>query len=1335
MEPKEKTKAISRILIAILKQQAKNLIGDEVADELGDIFNESLGKNIDDWLNNKQDKITKAEKKAVELFVNTSEDRDLAQWMVSLPLANIPEIQKAIASLSESLGERELESVLFTHIQKNWSNIPNEKIDESVKHYLYCLRRALATIDEFRLDIMAKTLFTIQDSIEGLSENITGLALQKQSNNRNSYHPLELPPRALHFLGRSDEIVKLIGSIKPGEIVAVCGPGGIGKTAIVSEAIWKITDNGKSHPSEFPDGVIFHSFYNQSTLDLAFEHISSSFGVEPKPALELITQQALSNRCAILILDGCEVVDNLDKLLRIRGRCAVVISTRLRMTGVNQRIDLVELDENNSLQLLRILAEKRANDVEACKKICYFVGNLPLAIWLVGNYLNEREIDSSNFANQLDKKSLGALKLGDRQDQSIPWLLEQSFDCISDDGRKVMAVAGRLAFYYFDEEVIFNVLLGTLNLFEKQIQDIFGELIRYGLIRREGNFYYPYHALIHRYAREQLLEPDDILERLIMYYSASSSTFFVQGKEGAFLFRIRIPHILSLLEQLRDKQQWRDVMDLCKTFSSGLGLQGYWIINTLVAQYGKQAAQILGDVEDQILWATVEGDGAFKSGDIKNSTDLLMDALRLAQKNNDTTMIVSSHQSLGIVYREMGELGLSNDHLQQALSIARKLDDKRIQALILNDIGLNFHHQGNEDQAIKCYQEVLEIIKNAHDPQIEGNALSNMGEALRSKGQVEQAIQLFNRGLEIDRLLGDRAGEILDLDFLGSAYKDLGDIEKAVEYYKMSLALAKQMGDQHHISRVVEHLANIELKQGNIVASIAKYQEALEDSRRANNRWSEGVNLGNMGNAYMQQGEFETAEKYLTEALQIAKEVKNLKSQTGYLNNLGVIYYEKENYEEARRFFDDALEISRNIEDMKALNHALYHLGATLIQTSQLEHAREKFQKEKQVVQELDNRTGEAICLGVLADIADNSGNIENAIVGFKQALDLLQQTEDQFYTANILNHLGSLYNKKHEYSKAIQNYQRSLSIARKSGNVKILIVTLINLGNIYNETMNYDDALACLEEGLLIARSISDRRDELKIMSNLAGIYTTQHKLDLAFSVYQEVLAGAREEGNRILESIALGNLGIVHEKQGEANEAMKLFEQALSIARNAKDQKLEVKWLDNIGDIYMQSRDLHSAIDIYFQVFEISSQTNDEVNRAESLNKLGSAFFHLGDIESAGSCYFSALEIAEELDLRNLVGILRGNIGTLYLRLQHKDDKILQEAETNLEQALVIAQEAKDFYNQGVWLNNLGTVYLNRNNRAKAHEYYQRALAVLETSLFKNDPLIQSILQNLEK
>jgi flagellar biosynthesis GTPase FlhF len=77
--------------------------------------------------------------------------------------------------------------------------------------------------------------------VEGdVKGTLTGVKYTQIIQPRPFRPPLQRPPRAEHFTGREKELAQLRQDLQPGRVVTLCGPGGIGKTALATEAIWKL---------------------------------------------------------------------------------------------------------------------------------------------------------------------------------------------------------------------------------------------------------------------------------------------------------------------------------------------------------------------------------------------------------------------------------------------------------------------------------------------------------------------------------------------------------------------------------------------------------------------------------------------------------------------------------------------------------------------------------------------------------------------------------------------------------------------------------------------------------------------------------------------------------------------------------------------------------------------------------------------------------------------------------------------------------------------------------------------------------------------------------------
>ncbi len=160
---------------------------------------------------------------------------------------------------------------------------------------------------------------TLLEQINSQPDSLGGLA------GKNA--PLQRPPQPGAVIGREAELTQLLADLQPGQVVALCGPDGLGKSTLAATAIWRLAP-ADAPPPRFPDGIIYYSFCQQPRVDIALEHIARTLGRLPQPTPYDAVQQALTDRQALLLLDSVEQADDLTGLLSVRGNCGVLMTSR-----------------------------------------------------------------------------------------------------------------------------------------------------------------------------------------------------------------------------------------------------------------------------------------------------------------------------------------------------------------------------------------------------------------------------------------------------------------------------------------------------------------------------------------------------------------------------------------------------------------------------------------------------------------------------------------------------------------------------------------------------------------------------------------------------------------------------------------------------------------------------------------------------------------------------------------------------------------------------------------------------------------------------------------------
>jgi tetratricopeptide (TPR) repeat protein len=713
--------------------------------------------------------------------------------------------------------------------------------------------------------------------------------------------PLQKPLRVQHFTGRAQELAQLLDDLQPGKAVTLCGPGGMGKSALAAEAIWTLAP-GDEPPVRFPDGILFHTFYHQPQANLALEKIARAYGIDPRPTPRDAALQALAGKTALLVLDGAEQADDLLAVLAMAGNCGVLITTRRHADAPDAVQDVEPLPRAESLALLRAWAGKYAADDAAANDIVRLLGGLPLALYLCGRYLAQRHQLAEDYADWLKEEGLEALHFGERPTKSIPLLLRRSLEQVSEQAQAAFGVAGLLALAPFDPDTVAAALTAPpqrkwwQSLWRrKQIEappamntaQALGQLVDYGLLLRPDDSYQVTHALAHSYARTQAAPGAKLVNRLAMYYAAMAEAESAKGLPGYAVLDNQRAHIVAVQAAALKAEQWNAVRQTTWNMQGYLDLKGYWSERVIVAQAGLDAARAAGHRYDEGVFLTL----------------------------------------LGMTYADLGESRRAIRYHEQGLAIARKIGDRRSEGYALGNMGVAYKNLGEPRRAVDLYEHELAIVRKIGDRVGEGAALGNLGEAYAALGETRRAIDLYEQTLIIHREIGDRRGEGTDLGNLGEAYAALGETRRAIDLYEQQLVIVLEIGDRRGEGDALGNLGAAYYALGEPRRAIDLYEQQLVIVRAIGDRRGEGNALGNLGIAYADLGEPRRAIDLYEQQLVIVRAIGDRRGEGNGLGHLGIAYADLGEPRRAIDLYEQQLIIMREIGDRRGEAIASWNLG------------------------------------------------------------------------------------------------------------------------------------------------------------------------------------------------------------------------------------------------------------------------------------------------------------------------------------------------------------------------------------------------------------------------
>lgn len=1087
--------------------------------------------------------------------------------------------------------------------------------------------------------------------------------------------PMQKPHRPMHFVGREKELISLLNDLQPGRIITLCGPGGIGKTALAIEAIWKLAPNNDP-PKHFPDGIIFHSFYHQPQVALAFESIARAYNEELKPNPAEAAKNALSGRSALIVLDSAEAADDLNSILTIIGRCGVLITTRRHSDAPTEWIDLAPLSLDQGLILLRELGGEYASDDIASQKICMLLGGLPLAIFLAGKYMAQYHQGAVEYLAWLEETPLEALDLGNKLYQSIPLLIKQSLAQLSDKAIVVLSIIGILSLEPFDPKLITI----ALKYKPQEVSRYLGQLVDFGLLLRVDSRYQVFHILVHTYAQKFLIPDPSSYARLGEYYSIFIEEQNRLGMRGYVLLDTHRSHILSVQSACLKAGEFKVVCKIAYAIDDYLDSQGHWLERLTVAEAGLYAAQSDNNRFNEMTFLALLGKTYHNFGEYRRAIDFHDRSLKIAKEIEDIRGECFALINLGNSYCGLGEYGHAIEFYKKALGISQDLGNTQDQIASLEALGEAYDLLGNTHNAIECREKAFALSQDTGNPQNQAVYLAAIGKNYAKSGDMQKAKEFLEKALVISQELGNRRDQAASLAALGRTYTALGETPKAIESLERALVISQELGNRQNQAANLAALGRIYTTQGKINEAIEFLEKSLIISKEIGNRQGQAANLGALGQAYAALNRIPKAIESLEEALLISSEIGDRWGQGANLSALGRAYMALHEPTKAINCFEEALLISQKMKNRSGQAFCLNALGQAYIKLGKLSKAVEFLEMALKITLEIGNERAQAANLGALGKTYAILDKIPEAIEFLRRALAISSKIGDRWGQEANLSALGRAYTTMNEPIKAIdcfeealaisreirdhpgqetnlsalsQNYislgrsyarlgkvseavevlEKALTISEKLDNYQGLVTSLTTLGRIYGTMNETQRAVEHFEKALEITRKIGDRRGQSTILASLSRAYAKLGETRKLIELNKQELEIAKEILDPRREKDALLGLGLAHTKLGEQQKAIEFYQQALTVAKEIGEIHSEKKILVNLGNAYAHSREYYKAIESYQQALVIAREIGDKKGEGNALFRMSLALYKIGEHKQAIERARLALNIYEQI------------------------------------------------------------------------------------------------------
>lgn len=707
-------------------------------------------------------------------------------------------------------------------------------------------------------------------------------------------NPCQLPADVPDFTGR-DETVALLDRVLSEPVhgtvpvAVVSGSPGVGKTALALRMAHRLRDR-------FPDGQFYVDLRGAgptpvppaAALDALLRALGVAGSAVPAEAEERTTllRATLDGRRALLVLDDAAGEAQLRPLLPGTGGCAVVVTSRRRLTGLDGA-RLVPLGLLSPAEARRLLARvagppRVAAEPVAADDVVRLAGGLPLAVRIAAARLAARPTWSLRRLADLledERRRLDELRTGDLE---IRAGLELSYRALDHDQRRAFRLLGLLDAPDLPAWVAGAVLDQPVEQAVEVVEALVdAHLLEADLPDATDGVRYRFHGLLRAYARDRSLDADSGPERQAAVERAVSGWLALADRAEQ-----RLPSdTLSLHPRLPGS--WSPDPALAEQLTADP-----------VAWFGTERRALLAAVrqaaaDGHARLATDLADALVDELAARGHADEWSEAVRTAMR---ACADAGDHVGLARMRHRLGELAIYRCRFDEAATMLDRalqgfvaLDDRAGQASVLISRGAVDRVRGDFDRAARRLGEAARLfVQLGHRG---GAAYADTEAAIihRTVGRYEVSLSLMNRALAVFRQLDDRRGMSRALLGLAAAHEALGDVDRAGLALHRSMAASRGCGDRRAIGFAQYALGDFELRHGSAATARGLLEEALRSFREMGSADGVGLSQRSLGLASGAAGDAADAQARLSSALGIFRELGSLLWQARTLRDLSAL--------------------------------------------------------------------------------------------------------------------------------------------------------------------------------------------------------------------------------------------------------------------------------------------------------------------------------------------------------------------------------------------------------------------------------------------------------------
>ncbi len=626
--------------------------------------------------------------------------------------------------------------------------------------------------------------------------------------------PRELPKAPEHFVGRGAEIALITGSAE--SVIAVHGPGGQGKSALVLRAAHELAER-------CPDGQLYVDLHGatpgrspQSPAEVIRRFLRAlgtpplAVPTDPSEAAALY-RSTLARRKVLVVLDNAVDAAQVGPLLPGEAGTTVLITSRRMLATLGARhVRLDPLPEDDAVRLL-------GDDSEAARQVARACDHLPLALTIAAARLRSRpDWSTATLARRLadQRHRLDELHFDDLGVRSS---FQLSFEGLPDSATRAFTLLCCLNVPTVSEDVA-RALLGRSD-----VDRVLDALVDAKLVEPCGAERYRVHDLLRLFGAEHAVDGrQEAVERALTHYRETLTAALRKLRPHAFGALTNAPaaDIDDPLRWLTDEAE--NLLAAARSVAGGPAAEHALAIAHMLyphlfkqdrvadlvelGQIAQQAADAIGTSQARRTALLVRSAVNRRIGEFETARAQLEEVLRA--RRDDPFGQGRALTGIGTIQRELGELELAERTLLTAIELTAAHGPAGAQRVPLSALAQVHLVAGDHDKALKAAAESLEHA--AQDAAGTAYALASLGQAHFKLGDLDAAKAALDECIELCRQTGEHNDEWQALLCRAEVLLAQGDQAAAVLDAESCLKITGATGDRYGMGAAHRTLAKVD---------------------------------------------------------------------------------------------------------------------------------------------------------------------------------------------------------------------------------------------------------------------------------------------------------------------------------------------------------------------------------------------------------------------------------------------------------------------------------------------------------------------------------------------